>query len=298
MYRGSAESGMGKFAGVAVRAAHFPGLRSVVEPLKRLALLRAWRDRQRLAYFLSDAGHASYYGVFASFSEARRALPRSAEHNQSALATEYIEVRSHRVYCYDYPMIHWLGAALGGGATRIFDIGGSVGVHYRAYRRYLAYPPWLSWQVCEVPAIAQIGRELAQRDGETPLTFTDALNPGEVQADVWISAGAIHYIEKARPDALLAACQHRPAHLLLNKLPLYEGDDFVSAQNMGANSFAPLHIYNRQRLVTDIESVGYRLVDSWEVPERHFYLPDHPEKSFGKYSGLYFRATAPLRKRT
>lgn len=270
--------------------AQLPRMQVLAAHLKGLPWLQVWRDRQHRAHFLSAGGFASYYGVFSSFSEAKASLPESREHDQGALAAEYIEARSQRVFCYDYPVIFWLSEAFRAGAATVFDIGGSVGVHYRAYRTYLDYPPSLEWQVCEVPAIAQIGRELAERDGESQLTFTETLDPGTVQADVWISAGAIHYIEGARPRSLLAACKRRPKHLLLNKLPLYDGDEFVSAQNIGENSFVPHYLYNRQQFISEIESTGYLLIDAWEVPERHFYLPDHPEKSFGKYSGLYFRA--------
>jgi len=279
-----------KLADIAIAASQLPGLRVLAEPLKRQRSILRWRERRHLAYFLSEAGFASFYGVFRSFSEARDSLPKTREHNQRALAAGYVDVRCHRVFCYDYPVIYWLSEAFRIGATSVFDIGGSVGVHYHAYKQVLAYPQSLTWQVCDVPDIAQVGRELAAGSGATQLTFTETLDTGSVQADVWISAGAIHYIEDARPSSLLTTCKHRPGHLILNKLPLYEGSDFVSAQNIGENSFAPQYVYNRQRFITDIECLGYRLVDAWEVPECKFYLPGHPEKSFTTFSGLYFRA--------
>jgi putative methyltransferase (TIGR04325 family) len=280
----------GRLADTAIGASQLPALRPVIEPLKRLPLIRNWQKRRRLAHFLSEEGFASFYGVFGSFSEARDALPKSKEHNQRALTAEYVNVRRHRVFSYDYPVIYWLSVAFRHGTASVFDIGGSVGVHYHAYKKLLVYPPSLTWQVCDLPEIVQVGRELAARNSETQLTFTDTLDPASVQADIWITAGAIHYIENARPNSLLAACKKRPTHFILNKLPLYGGDDFVSAQNIGKNSFAPQYVYNRKRFLTDIESVGYHLVDSWEVPECSFYLPGHPEKSFRKFSGLYFCA--------
>src|SRR4051812_22234190 len=42
--------------------------------------------------------------------------------------------------------------------------------------------------------------------------------------------------------------------------------------------------------VERIEAVGYTLRDAWPVPERALYVPLHPERSFGCFSGLYFRA--------
>lgn len=280
----------GRLADIAIGASQLPALRPVTESLKRLPLIRNWQERRRLAYFLSEEGFATFYGVFGSFQEARDALPQSNGHNQRALAAEYVNVRRHRVFSYDYPVIYWLSEAFRHGAASVFDIGGSVGVHYQAYRKILAYPPSLTWQVCDVAEIVQVGRELAKRSNGTQLTFTETLDPGTVQADIWISAGAIHYIEGARPSSLLAACKQRPRYFILNKLPLYEGEDFISAQNIGRSSYVPQYVYNRQRFLADIENVGYCLVDSWEVPECSFYLPGHPEKSFRKFSGLYFSA--------
>lgn len=289
MYRGRTRVLQHTLADIAITTSQLPGLRALAESLKQLPLILRWRERRHLAYFLSDEGLGSFYGIFRSFAEARASLPKTKEHNQSALTAEYVEVRCQRVFGYDYPVMYWLSEAFRSGATRVFDLGGSVGVHYHAYKKLLVYPESLTWQVCDLPEIARAGRDLATRSGAAALTFTETLEPAVVDADVWLSAGAIHYIEDGRPNSLLARCKHPPKHLILNKLPLYDGGDFVSAQNIGAHSFAPQLVYNRQRLVKDIESLGYHLVDSWEVPERSFYLPGHPERSFKTFSGLYFR---------
>lgn len=265
------------------------GRAGALEFVKRLPVLRDWRRRRQLARFLSPGGFTSRFGVFSTFAEARAFLPVSAGFNSREIVREYVEVRCNRVYCYDYPVMFWLSVAFAEGARSVFDIGGSVGVHYHAYRKLMSYPDSFAWLVCDVPAAVQIGREIALQREAPNLEFTDRLDPRTVRADVWISSGAIHYIEEARPNALLRACPAPPAHVILNKLPLYEGEDFVSTQNIGKGAFAPHYVYNRDRLVSDIEGEGYRLADAWEVPERSLYLPGHPEKSFDKYSGLYLR---------
>ncbi len=257
----------------------------LAKPVARPALLgwRRWR-------FFSGHGFAAYYGVFASFAAARAWLPRTPEFDHAALAKEYVEVRTRKVFAYDYPVLWWLQHAFRAGAAHVLDIGGSVGVHYFAYRRYLDLPAGLTWQVVEVPAMVSIGRGLAQRHGAGALSFTPDL-PGalaEGECDVWLSAGALQYVEDARPSRLLERCAARPRHLLLNKLPLYAGEDFVTAQNIGEGCYAPVYVYNRDRLVRDIEALGYRLRDEWAVHERAFDLPGHPERSFPSFSGLYF----------
>lgn len=253
-------------------------------PLTRPALL-LWRRKQ----FLSREGHGFYFGLFDSFEAARAWLPKNPEFGQDALATEYVDVRTKKVFAYDYPVMWWLEHAMREGATRVLDIGGSVGVHYYAYRRYIDMPAALRWHIVEVPIMISIGRKLAADTGASALDFTADLQRAvtDESADVWISAGAIHYMD-ATPGPLLKKCKTRPRHVILNKLPLYEGESFITTQNIGAGSFAPMHVYNRGRFVRDIEAMGYTLRDEWPVHERSLYLPGHPERSFPSFTGLYF----------
>jgi len=262
-------------------------VRQILEgPVTRPALLR-WRRRQ----FFSEAGFAGYFGIFKDFSEARDWLPDNPEFDHAALAAEYVNVRTKKIFAYDYPVMWWLERAFRDGATKVLDIGGSVGVHFYAYQRYFEMPNQLSWRVVEVPAIASIGREMAKQAGASALSFThtDALRQALAGHDIWLSAGALHYLDNGRPADLLAQCEIRPRHILLNKLPLYDGEDYVTAQNIGAGRFAPMHVYNRQRLISEIEVLGYALCDEWQVPERSLYLPGFPERCIPAHSGLYFR---------
>ncbi|MGJ7498584.1 methyltransferase, TIGR04325 family [Variovorax sp. RT4R15] len=265
------------------------------EPLVRPAHLQ-WRRRQ----FLSKDGHGSHFGVFDDFKAARAWLPRSPAFDQAALAAEYVDVRSKKVFSYDYPVMWWLDRALRDGATSVLDIGGSVGVHYYAYRRYFDMPNLVTWRVVEVPAIVSIGQDLATQNGATVLSFTEDLHQsvGTASYDIWISAGAIHYLEEGRPDQLIKRCARRPRHILLNKLPLYSGEDFVTVQNIGEGAFAPLHVYNRARLIQDIKALGYTLWDKWAVQERAMDLPGYPERSFPSFTGLYFVESASVSEKS
>ena len=246
-----------------------------------------WKRKQ----FLTEAGYCEYFGVFDSFEAARASVPPSPEFDHAALAKSYLEVHVHTVFEYDYPVMWWLQRAFSGGARIVLDIGGSVGVHYYGYRRYVDMPADLTWRVAEVPSMVAIGRELATKSDGGALSFTDDLAGALSGTDVWTTSGAIQYIEDARPSDLLKRCEmRRPRHLLLNKLPLYAGKDFVTTQNLGDGCFSPVHIYNRRRFIADIEKLGYTLRDQWEVNERSLRIPGHPERSFGGFSGLYFNA--------
>ncbi|MDM0003097.1 methyltransferase, TIGR04325 family [Variovorax sp. J22P240] len=258
-------------------------------PVTRPALLR-WRRKQ----FFATEGTGFYFGVFEDFMTARRHLPTNPEFNNEELAAEYVELRTRQVFAYDYPVMWWLEKAFRQGARSVMDIGGSVGVHYHAYRSYLDMPAGLTWQVVEVPAMVGIGRRLAAERGATPLSFTDDLGEavGSADSDIWIAAGVLQYLEDARPKDLLTRCIKRPQHVLLNKLPLYRGGDFVTTQNIGDGCFAPVHVFNGDRLIREMEALDFTLRDRWSVHERSLYLPGYPERSFPSFTGLYFDARA------
>ncbi|SCK17107.1 putative methyltransferase, LIC12133 family [Variovorax sp. HW608] len=263
-------------------------VRSFLEgPLTRWLLMR-WRRKQ----FLSSAGFGCYFGAYSSFEEARQYLPPSPGFDEEALTEEHVTIRTNRIFAYDYPMLWWLSSAFGSGAKSILDIGGSVGVHFYAYRPWLRYPPELRWTIVEVPAVERVGRRLAAEREATSLDFcTDLLEAvSRTGASIWISAGALQYLAPPSLSVLLHTCSRHPGHILLNKLPLFDGDDFVSAQNLGESCFSPVHIFNRVRFVESILAEGYVLKDQWAVYERSFYLPGYPERSFPCFTGLYFVA--------
>lgn len=254
-------------------------------PMVRPSRLR-WEERQ----FLDPRRVAAYFGVYSSFAQARSHLPPGPGFNLGALAREYVQVRTMRVFEYDYPVMRWLERAFARGATRVLDIGGSVGVHYLAYRRYLDMPASLSWEVVEVPEIAAIGRGLAKEQGAPALRFSTDLDQaiGTAGHDVWNCAGALQYFEDAHPAKLLGLYGTRPEYLLLNKLPLYGGEDFVTTQNLGEGAFSPMHVYNAGDFIRAIEARGYVLADMWDVYERSLYIPGCLERSFPCFTGLYF----------
>lgn len=140
------------------------------------------------------------FGVFKSFSEARGSLSTAKEFDTPELADEYVNVRTQRVFPYDYPVMLWLASAFGSGCVRVLDIGGSVGVHFLSYQRIIRFPQALSWRVAEVPAMVAIGREIALQGGHDRLGFTDVIDVDAEQPDILLSAGAIQYIEHARPN--------------------------------------------------------------------------------------------------
>lgn len=254
--------------------------------VKRLPLVET---AQKLRYQRAFAGdcYGCFYGVYRSFEEARRAAPKTKHlgFDHRDYPAHHLD-RMHRIESHDYPAMLWLRTALRPGA-RVFDFGGNVGVSYYAYSRYIEYPADLSWVVCEMAGMVKAGREIAEREGKKNLVFTEdpSLANG---ADVYFAAGVLQYIEGPPLAETLGRLQQRPRHVILNKLPLYDGEQFVTLQNSGA-IVTPLYAFNRGDFLKGMERLSYRLVDSWDVHGYTCFVPFHPGKHVPIYSGLYFR---------
>jgi putative methyltransferase (TIGR04325 family) len=255
--------------------------------IKSLPGVKQWSARRYYQRFL--AGNGLHWGCYSSLAQARASCPDSPGFNRSGFQDEYIHVRTRQVYPFDYPVMYWLREATVVGATRIYDLGGSVGAQYYAYQPYLGADSFSCWRVSELPEAVARGRELAQAKGVSHiLEFDDHIDPARIDADIFLCAGTLEFIEEWTLPDLLHAAAKRPAHILLNKLPLCERADFFSTQNIEGN-YVPHRVWNKKNFIAEIESLGYTLHDHWAVPDRAFHVPGDDGLSFYAYSGLYFK---------
>jgi len=102
-----------------------------------------------------------------------------------------------------------------------------------------------------------------------------------------MAAGSLQYVDLGVPQ-LLDAVGSRPAHLILNKMPVYDGESFVTVQSTG-RAFHAYRIYNGTELVTSVTALGYELVDDWQNREQHCEIPFTRGKDIDAYTGYYFR---------
>jgi putative methyltransferase (TIGR04325 family) len=187
---------------------------------------------------------------------------------------------------YDYPVLFWL-RPLFGVELGVFDLGGNVGVHYYGYRKYLPYTDSMRWTVCEIPLLIAKGKNIAAEREAAHLAFTEHLADADGY-DVLLAAGVLHFIDAPTLAEGLKPMSRKPKHVLLNKLPLYEGEDFVTLQNAGLTTL-PHHVYDRSRFLASFTSLGYELVDEWVIPDFSCVIPGHPDKRVPAYSGCYLR---------
>ncbi len=237
----------------------------------------------------SGNGYGAFRGVFSSFEEASHSAPNNKPlgFGTQDYAEEFADRRS-RIFSFDYPVMFWLAPLLQRPA-RLFDFGGHCGTHFYAYTQYIDYSPGMRWVVCDVPEIMQYGEKIAAEQGKKQLSFAKQFADAD-GADVLLAAGSLQYVESPTFAESLTSLKSRPKHLVLNKLPLYDGPTIVTLQNGGV-AFHPMYIFNRKEFIGSICQLGYKLVDQWSVPSHPGRIPFHPEASFPAHSGLYFRAS-------
>jgi len=229
-----------------------------------------------------------FRGVFETFDAAQASAPptRPLGYDHPGPAGMYMD-RIRRIYPSDYPILFWLDRLLHSGCSRIFDVGGHIGVGYYAYRRYLTYPASLRWTVYDVPAVVRQGRELAQKmDPDGRLAFSDAFEGGD-GADVLLASGSLQYLPDTLADRL-KQLRATPRHLLVNLLPVHERESYYTLQSIGT-AFCPYRIFSAAAALTAYDSLGYSLVDTWENAEKRCDIPFHPGHSLDRYRGFYFR---------
>lgn len=229
-----------------------------------------------------------FRGVYGSFAEAEASIPpgQPVGYDHAALAGLY-RLRMDKACQSDYAVLFWMREILRAKPDAfVFDFGGHVGVSYHGWRNYLPYRPGLRWLVEDVPAIVKVGAEVARERPSEGLEFTsDVLDARN--CDVFFAAGSLQYVDEALPAMLARIGGRLPPHLIVNKVPLYDGPAFVTVQSTG-RAFHPYRIDDRSRFVAGLTALGYRVVDDWQNREQHCEIPFTRGRDIDAYSGYYF----------
>lgn len=262
--------------------------------IKQIPLARrTYRYFQELEYERQFAGncYGCFRGVYETFEEAIEAAPKTKNigYDNAELAQDYqhgVEL-STIINSHDYPILFWLNSIFNSQPNNLnlFDFGGNVGTHFYAYQKYLKYPTNLNWVVCDLPAIVEAGKTLAQKRGCSGLVFTEQFAEAN-EKDIFLASGSIQYVEDL--SISLASLSAKPHHLLLNILPLYEGEKFVTLQN-GGRVFYPSYVFNKANFILGLNQIGYEMIDIWQDSYSLFNIPLYPEKSGSFFHGIYFK---------
>jgi putative methyltransferase (TIGR04325 family) len=248
--------------------------------LARLPRATAYRRK-----FLDNQDDNLFMGSFESFAAAEAGAPpsKSVGYDNAQAATQ---LYSHQVYFYDYPALFWLGRSLEDGMTRIFDLGGHVGIKYYAFRRVLPYPDGLRWTVCDVPGVVRAGEALAlQRDAAAQLGFTTALADAS-GCDVLYASGSLQYLPQ-RLSEILAALAVKPRRIVLNTTALHPERTLYTLNSIGF-AVCPYRIEHHDDLMAQLKQAGYRRRDVWRNEGKPIEVPfvDGGDKAY--YAGCCF----------
>lgn len=265
----------------------------IVEALEsKVPGLSQWHRMQYKRHFERVANYERIFsGAYPDFVTAKAHIPKGRPVGYDNLETATFLGREAPLLPSEYPILFWLAKLLPHSPS-VFDFGGYLGVLYNAYQRFGIYPEGLRWTVYDVPAVVAAGKQILTREPDERLRFTtdfaDAAGAG-----ILLGSGAIHFDQAAFADTL-AGLQHLPEHLLINKMPATDGEQFWTLNNMGP-AISPYKVVNRAQFIASIEALDYALVDRWRNPDLSCFIPFHPEKSVKEFDGFYFRRMAPKR---
>lgn len=263
-------------------------MRALVSNLERkLPHLRAWHRFEYQLHFSEESDQARMFsGVYPSIAAAQDAAPKGSrlgyDHTETA---DRHAAETDQTWPSDYPILFWLARLLQQTAA-IFDLGGATGRLFYCVQRYITYPKALRWTVCEVPAVAARGKDIAAVRLAGPISFTTRIDEAEDHS-ILVASSSLQFIDPPLWNTL-DRLRKRPRHLLINRTPLSDSGSFVTLNNLGP-SVCAYRIWDRKQFIQSFEALGYSLVDKWDTPEFSCYIPFHPERWIRAYSGMYFR---------
>ncbi|MGD1847249.1 MAG: methyltransferase, TIGR04325 family [Salibacteraceae bacterium] len=241
------------------------------------SFMRHWR----LYRLFPGECYGCFRGVYSSFEEALAAAPKTKKtgYDHHELAQWYLEELDDEIKDFDYPVMFHLQKLLPLG-PKVLDFGGNIGIHYLQYKKYVPFIEQSQWVVFELPEMVEAAQ---QKVNEPGLSFTADFE-ADFEADIFLASGSLQYIGDVK--SLLQRFQSLPKHLLINRLPLYPGEQFVTLQN-GGQVFYPQYVFNETEFLQGLNDLGYTLRDRWVDRIDGCIVPFHPKRSIAHYSGLY-----------
>lgn len=261
-----------------------------VDSLSRWPVIGSLAERQARQAFIANSEHNLFLGVFTSWDEATAAARNYGRDGYDNIESANLYVHRTRIDAHDYPALYWITRSIREGYSSVFDVGGSVGIKYLAFREALAAPVELRWMVQDVPAVAQRGRELAQQRGDqTTLQFTDRFDDGD-GIDLLYASGVLQYLPHTLGE-LLQGYQRLPRRIVINTAAIHPDKEFFTVNSIGT-AFCPYRVQTQAGLIRGLTTRGYRLREVWTNTGKPLVIPLRPEYSIQNYSGYCLDLTA------
>jgi putative methyltransferase (TIGR04325 family) len=226
-----------------------------------------------------------FCGYYSSYEEALAAIPKSLSEgweHQTVVAADHFQPTI-------FSTMFWLSRILEEG-FRVTDFGGAVGQTHTALAQRMSIPNGVRWTVVDLPPAVQRGAKLASERGTEGLYFSENLEDVD-GCDVFLSRGCIQYVETPL-TALLKSLHALPRYILLDKVPMTDGREFVTHQNL-MSSAVPYQVFNRTKFLSSLGDLGFKIRDEWPVQELSCSIPFHPELFLECHSGMLLQLSAP-----
>lgn len=227
-----------------------------------------------------------FRGVFDSFEAARASAPASRPIGYDNSPSAELYLKRLRIDDHDYPAMLWLAKSFGEGMQRVVDCGGSVGIKFFAFGKFIDFPADLDWLVIDVPAVVTRGREFAaSRRAASALRFSPEIAQAD-GCDVFLASGVLQYLERPLPE-ILGGFRQLPRRIVINTTPIHESESFFTLNSIGT-AFCPYRVTSQAAFIDGIETLGYRMRDTWRNLGKRMAIPNHPAQSLEHYSGFCF----------
>lgn len=249
--------------------------------------IRHYRQRAAHGRFLNNVDRRNlFHGVFSTYDEALAnvpdVLPVGYNNDHAAMMYQHVMEPNDR----DYPAMFWLEKSMHEGMRSVVDLGGSIGIKYYAFSKYLSMPANLSWTVCDTSVVVKNGRDFAEKQGVSHiLRFTDEYADMS-GVDVLYASGSVQYLPKPLSE-VIADLAVKPKRILVNTAAIHPSKDFYTINHIGS-AYCPYRVQSVDRIVKDVQAQGYRLLTKWHHPEKRLDLPFNPGYSLETYMGFCF----------
>jgi len=216
-----------------------------------------------------------FAGAFPDRAAAIASLPadRAAGYDDEGIAEISFEQMCERMP-WDYPMILWLERLTRGEApVRVVDAGGHMGTKYIAFSGVMDLSG-IEWIVHDLPGIVAAARA-AQAAGRIPAALRFEARPQALPAaDIVIASGLLQYLDQPFSSFIdqLAA---PPRHILVNKVAVRPDRPIFTIERIG-RARVPYHVRSVTDWHAEIAAMGYRVLDSWRIPDLGHVIPTHP----------------------
>lgn len=230
------------------------------------------RARYKRIFFSGKSRSWALWGAYRSMDEARAQIgdPAKATYDNKQIVDVNLDWFS-RVSLFDYPVIYWLARLLNERKLRsLVDFGGHIGVKYYAYRDHLSIPEDFLWQVVDVPAMIERGKQKADSQGLQALKFFDDISAAQ-PCELLFCSGSLQYAPNTI-DEVVSKMTSRPKYIVINKLGVLPDRELVSLENF-ESSWIPYRIHSLQKFNQSLVNIDYKLVDSWAIEERTYDVP-------------------------